>query len=188
MFSLTEKQALRRDLRRARAEAVGTLSPDQQREVETALAARIETLVALGGAVASYAPMGHEVDPSPVEALADGPVLLPYFAGRDAGMTFRRSGGELEAGPWGVMQPSADAAPMRPDILLVPLVGATKAGDRLGQGQGHFDRTIAELRASGPLLTIGLAWDCQIVETLPTDPWDEVLDMIATPSALYRAR
>ncbi len=64
----------------------------------------------------------------------------------------------------------------------MPLLAVDRRGTRLGQGGGHYDRTLATLRAAGPVLAVGMAWDCQLVDALPTDPWDEPLDALATPS------
>ncbi|MEM8826894.1 MAG: 5-formyltetrahydrofolate cyclo-ligase [Pseudomonadota bacterium] len=182
-----DKDALRRDLRARRAAHVAGLTEGARREQEIALARQVAPVMESVGRLASYMPIGHEIRPDAIEADIPGPILIPWFASRDAPMLFRENDGGGRPGPWGVVQPDAAARSGTPDCLLVPLVGATPAGDRLGQGQGHFDRTIAKLRAEGPLVTIGLAWDCQIVPVLPTDDWDEVLDFVATPTRLYEA-
>ncbi|MBV7256655.1 5-formyltetrahydrofolate cyclo-ligase [Pacificimonas sp. WHA3] len=185
MHDLSAKDRLRRDLRAARAAHVGGLSDTGRRAAEQAVAEQIQDVVAAASCLGSYAPMGHEINPAAIEERGKGVIALPWFSNRASPMMFRNVTGALEPGPWGVMQPPSRAAPSRPDVLLVPLVGATPAGDRLGQGQGHFDRCISALRGEGPLTTIGLAWDCQMVEEVPTDTWDEMLDMIATPTRLY---
>lgn len=185
MHELSAKDRARRDLRSTRAAFVDSLTAEARADAGAALAIQVMKPLADAVTVASYAPMGHEIDPAAVEAKLKAKILLPWFADRGSGMQFREKTTNLQPGPWGVMQPPHDAELLEPDALLVPLVGATVKGERLGQGQGHFDRCVAALRAKGPLLTIGLAWDCQIVDSIPTDPWDEVLDYIATPTALY---
>jgi|TARA_R100000501_G_scaffold17783_1_gene33802 5-formyltetrahydrofolate cyclo-ligase len=187
MHDLSAKGRMRRDLRKARSEYVGSLSPEQRRRAEDDLAGQIAAVIEGVDCIASYAPMGNEIDPAAIERAARN-VALPWFSDRSTNMEFRMEGDFRESGPWGVEQPPFAAPLARPAVILVPLVGATRAGDRLGQGQGHFDRCIADLRSSGSLTTVGLAWDCQIVEALPTDPWDETLDYVATPTALYRCR
>lgn len=157
-------------------------------EAESALADHVQPLLSPDAVLASYAPVGAEISPAQIEAAHDGPVLLPWHASRNAEMQFCPMTSRTVSGPWGVPQPATCNAFQRPDIVLVPLVGATPRGDRLGQGQGHFDRALAALRGGGPLICIGLAWDCQIVEDLPTDHWDETLDFVTTPSRLYRCR
>jgi 5-formyltetrahydrofolate cyclo-ligase len=79
-------------------------------------------------------------------------------------------------------QPSDDAEPLTPDVLFVPLVGFTPALERLGQGGGHYDRWLAE---HPPRLTIGLAWDVQACDTLPTEHHDQRLDAVITPTRIY---
>ncbi|MHA7818146.1 MAG: 5-formyltetrahydrofolate cyclo-ligase [Erythrobacter sp.] len=114
-------------------------------------------------------------------------VALPYFAANDASMTFRDfvdplGESELETGPYSIRQPDPEAQECTPDILFVPLVGFTERLERLGQGGGHYDRWLA----THPQATaIGLAWDAQLVESLPVEPHDMALDAVVTPTRLY---
>ncbi len=74
------------------------------------------------------------------------------------------------------------------DIILLPLVGFDRYGNRLGMGGGFYDRTLARLNhcdMKRPLL-IGLAHHCQEVEQLQTQSWDIPLDIIATDKELIR--
>lgn len=66
--------------------------------------------------------------------------------------------------------------------MFVPCVGFTADGGRLGQGAGHYDRWLA---AHPSAVAIGLAWDCQLVDELPTEPHDHPLDAVVTPTRLY---
>jgi len=102
----------------------------------------------------------------------------------------RRAPPANEPSPWGVLQPSATADGLAPDLVLVPLVAADRNCTRIGHGKGHYDRAIAHLRAGNPrLITIGLAWDTQILDDpIPGDPWDEPLDAIATPKEWIQCR
>ena len=50
---------------------------------------------------------------------------------------------ELRPGRYGVLEPPALAAVTRPeegDLVLVPGVAFDRAGNRLGRGQGYYDR------------------------------------------------
>lgn len=114
-------------------------------------------------------------------------IALPCFATRGAPMTFRHhtdpyAQDDLEVGPFGILQPAADADPLVPEIFFVPLVGFTAEGARLGQGGGHYDRWLAE---HAPLLAVGLAWDAQLCGALPTEPHDVALDAVVTPTRIY---
>jgi 5-formyltetrahydrofolate cyclo-ligase len=114
-------------------------------------------------------------------------IALPHFAMRDAAMTFRHytdphGQTDLASGPFGMMQPGEDAKPLTPDVLFVPLVGFTALLERLGQGGGHYDRWLAEHPAA---TAIGLAWDAQLCESLPTEPHDRQLNAVITPTRIY---
>lgn len=75
------------------------------------------------------------------------------------------------------------------DLLLMPLVGFDLNGYRLGMGGGFYDTSLAYLRRRSawkkPFL-MGIAYECQKVETLPRDPWDIPLDAVLTEKKLYR--
>ena len=114
-------------------------------------------------------------------------LTLPRFATRTAPMEFARftdpyDESDLEIGPFGMLQPLADAPVDDPDVLIVPLVGFTAKGERLGQGGGHYDRWLA---TRPNVRTVGLGWDCQLTETLPTEPHDQRLDAVVTPTRMY---
>lgn len=133
--------------------------------------------------IASYAAVGDEMDPQFVEA-EFGAHAFPRIEGR--GLRFHVAEWRaLVPGPMNIPQPRADAPEAEPRLLLVPLIAATPGGVRLGQGGGYYDRTLARLRATGPAVAVGLAWDCQIAEMLPREAHDEVLDWIATPTRLF---
>ncbi len=114
-------------------------------------------------------------------------LALPHFADRAVPMTFRHhtdpyAQDDLEVGPFGILQPSAEAETLVPEVLFVPLVGFTADGARLGQGGGHYDRWLAE---QPPLLAVGLAWDAQLCDALPSEAHDRPLDAVVTPTRIY---
>jgi 5-formyltetrahydrofolate cyclo-ligase len=190
MDQASRKSQLRKALRQTRREHV-TAQPDAIRALlfhrpPAPLLAKIgdEAVIGLYDATADEAPAAgyarffHE---------AGHRVTLPFFAANDAGMTFRayvdpHGDSKLEPGPYGIRQPGPDAEELTPDVLFVPLVGFTSALERLGQGGGHYDRWLA---AHPQALTIGLAWDAQLVESLPTEPHDMALDAVITPTRIY---
>jgi len=114
-------------------------------------------------------------------------LALPWFADRTAPMQFREwhdpfEHSDLEQGPFG-LQPKSDAAQTVPHTAFVPLIGFTADGQRLGQGGGHYDRWLA---AHPHVLPIGLAWDMQLVDSLPVEPHDRALAAVITPTRFYR--
>ena len=97
-------------------------------------------------------------------------------------MTFRR-GPASEIGPWGLLQPALGQPPVAPDLVLLPLVGCDPLGNRIGMGQGHYDRALANLPPNARL--VGIGWDFQMLpEPREPDPWDQPLHAFACPAGL----
>lgn len=71
-----------------------------------------------------------------------------------------------------------------PHVVLVPGVSFDPEGNRLGLGQGFYDRYIAELPRR-PFL-IGVAFDEQMVRKIPMEDHDIQMDIVVTPSHIYR--
>jgi len=143
-----------------------------------------------GGPVAGYWPYRSEADPRPLmRRLADfGRTLaLPVIEHPD--VIFRRwiEGVDLVDAGFGTLGPDAGADAVRPAVLLVPLACFDAQGNRIGWGQGHYDRVIERLLADGePLMTIGIAFSCQQVGAIPAEPHDRPLDWIATEQGMFR--
>ena len=132
--------------------------------------------------IGAYAATGSEADILSLLTTALGPdqrIALPFFTARGAPMQFRewQAGDALEAGPYKVAQPLASAAPALPDLLLIPLLGFDRNLNRLGQGGGHYDRYCA---AHPDALRIGIAWDVQEIDLVPTEATDVPLNAILT--------
>lgn len=114
-------------------------------------------------------------------------LALPRFAARGDAMAFHAwtdpfEDGDLEAGPYGHLQPAAAAEPVTPDLVIVPLLAFTASGHRLGQGGGHYDRWLADHPTVTP---VGIGWDSQLVDTLPLEPHDRLLRAVITPTRFY---
>lgn len=61
------------------------------------------------------------------------------------------------------------------EAILVPGVGFTLKGDRLGRGAGHYDRLLAR---AAPCQRIGVCWQEQLLEEIPLDPWDQPVSLV----------
>ena len=179
-----DKIALRRRAREQRRAFVESLPPKTRADLEGALADHLAPLLAQSRQVGAYAPLPDEISPLPAVARAEGATIgFPAF--RDHQTPFRFLAGEpVESGPFGILQPPLDTPEMRPDLVLVPLVAIDGRGTRLGQGKGHYDRVLPELKRAGALL-IGVGWTVQkLDETLETEAWDVPMDGFAHPQGL----
>jgi 5-formyltetrahydrofolate cyclo-ligase len=88
---------------------------------------------------------------------------------------------DLIPGAYSIPEPKMDCRlPVRYedcDLCIIPGVAFDEKGHRLGHGMGFYDRL---LRFPHQALKIGLAFEVQMVKTLPTEPHDVALDMILT--------
>ena len=177
------KAALPAEALAARRAFARSLDPALRAELEDQLARRVIPHLIGARVVAAYHPLKDEISPAPILAgLGPGQRgVLPWFAAPDTRMLWREAPA-TEPSPWGVLQPPASAAALAPDLVIVPLVLADRAGTRIGHGKGHYDRALDHLRSGGGVRTIGIGWDDQLSDTpLPADQWDVPLDAVATP-------
>lgn len=185
------RRALRQQLRRSRR----ALSLSQQQQAETAI---VEPVLALLSrlqlqVVALY--LANDGEPS-TNALAHAlwqtgcqltlPVIHPFTRKHLLFLHYSAST-VMTSNQYGIKEPVLDCTSVVPlhahGALLMPLVGFDQRANRLGMGGGYYDRTLASIRecTQRPRL-IGIAHDCQYVETLPCASWDVPLDAIVTPT------
>ncbi|MHC4429114.1 MAG: 5-formyltetrahydrofolate cyclo-ligase [Planctomycetota bacterium] len=72
-------------------------------------------------------------------------------------------------------------APLLPtmvDLVVVPGLAFDPLGHRLSRGVGYYDRFLGRLRRSAT--TVGLAFEVQIIESVPANEWDMSVDIVVT--------
>ena len=187
---MDEKQLLRARYRRARRAHVAALPGTMRRLLFLRPPAPIADLAPEGSPIGLY----HATpDEAPARAYAQWfyengrAIALPWFAARGEAMRFRLwqdpyDDAGLEPGPYGALQPGADAPEVTPTLAFVPLLAFTARGERLGQGGGHYDRWLANHSQTIP---VGLGWDCQLADSLPFEPHDRQLRAVVTPTRFY---
>ena len=86
----------------------------------------------------------------------------------------------MTEGAFGILEPVGDVevAPETIDLMIVPARAFTPQGDRLGRGGGFYDKymSLEGFRA----VKYGVAFSCQIFDTLPVDPHDIPVDEVFT--------
>ncbi len=117
--------------------------------------------------------VGHRKRPAGFGITRPGPSLI-----------FRiwTPGAPLKRAKFGLQEPGDECPEVQPELVLVPLLGFDRKGNRLGYGAGYYDAGLRRLRSQGPVTAIGVAFDEQEFPDIPHGPQDERLDMILTPS------
>ena len=88
-------------------------------------------------------------------------------------------------GRFGNWEPTGDAVPAdKLTLALVPGLAFTRDGGRLGRGKGFYDRFLEPIRDK--CFLVGAGHDFQLVDDLPAEPHDVVMDAVVTPSKVWR--
>jgi len=193
--STDEVRAARRRLRRLRLE----LDDDERASAERAILHFLERLgvIRRGARVALYLPMPGEVDVRPCLERAwrrSATVFVPRISSRRRGrMSFVRwtPGAAQRRNSFGILEPAGTIRPtpvLQLDVVVVPVVGFDRRGNRLGMGAGFYDRALRRRldparRWRRPRL-VGVAFACQELTAIPTSSWDVPLDLIVTERGL----
>jgi 5-formyltetrahydrofolate cyclo-ligase len=144
-----------------------------------------------GSTVSGFAAIRDEINPAQLLAWLheEGFMLaLPVMVGKGLPLVMRAwsPGDALAAAAWGIAEPLDDKPEVFPDVVLVPLLAFDAHGTRLGYGGGFYDRTLAKLRKIKPVTAVGVAYDEQKVDAVPTEVYDQALDWVLTPSGPHK--
>ncbi|HLZ75372.1 5-formyltetrahydrofolate cyclo-ligase [Phenylobacterium sp.] len=138
--------------------------------------------------VGAYCAQGSELDPGPIlQAILElnaghAQAALPVALDKNSPLKFRlwRPDQPLEKDACGIPSPPASAPEVLPNLLITPLLAFDRRGGRLGQGGGHYDRTLKALRRQRPVFVLGVAFSGQEIDEAPMDAHDQRLDAIVT--------
>lgn len=138
--------------------------------------------------VSAYLPLNNEVETKPIIDFLikeDKRVFVPQFANYEYRFCEFKDWNDLEEGPLGILQPktqdsiSADLL----DVAILPGVAFDLRCMRLGYGKGVFDQLLEGSKA----YRIGLAYYFQIVEKLPREKHDLVMNVVVTEKRIIRS-
>ena len=106
-------------------------------------------------------------------------LALPFAKRQPVQMHYRRWNGETPSARDECNMATANGALLVPDVVLVPCVGFTKSGQRLGYGGGYFDRWLA---ANPQVTSIGVAWAATEIGDVEFDAQahDQMLSLVVT--------
>lgn len=138
--------------------------------------------------IGAYYPIGSEILTQDIiqELLSKGKnVFLPKVIGDK--MEFRRVSdfSSLEKGSFDIMEPKDDCqVDNELDVILVPTVGISPTGVRLGYGYGYYDKFLAQYNTT----TISLILEKQIVKNIPKSDHDVLIDWIVTEDQILKTQ
>jgi 5-formyltetrahydrofolate cyclo-ligase len=180
----SDKSALRARVR----ESLRALTPENRAALSQALCdiARCQLAWQQSRAILFFAPLADEADVTPLlgDAWRTGQLTaLPRYDSSSGQYTAAVIQGvaDLSPGRFNVLEPKAGcpSVPLNQlDLVFVPGVAFDLTGTRLGRGKGFYDRLLAEFRGH----KCGVAFDTQIVATVPEEPHDVRVDSILTPA------
>lgn len=171
------KQALRKQMLLKR----GALSKAEVMGMSSAIADRLFACPRFSEAksAAFYIPKGNEVDTSGMiaRALREGKEVVVPVTDHHLGFCRFSSFEDLAPGKYGILEPKTRNPPAKePDVVIVPGVSFGLCMHRLGYGKGYYDRYLS----ASPAYRIGICFDFQLVEKMPTHENDERMDEIIT--------
>ena len=189
----TENQKLKAALRahlHARLENIS----DAVRAVESIeLCERLKSQMPSARTILFFAPLPDELDVWPVLelSLALGVnCALPFFDAEKkiyGAKIIQTLATDIVTGKFGVREPAASCTEIalnQFDLILVPGMAFDLSGNRLGRGQGFYDRLLEN--ASG--IKCGVCHDFQLLEKIPSEPHDAKVDFILTPMRCVRRK
>ena len=85
---------------------------------------------------------------------------------------------QLEVSFWGISEPIGNEAisPQNIDLIIVPALAFSSRGYRLGYGGGYYDRFLPQVVA----YKVGFCYP-EFLMDIPTEPWDQPVDLVITP-------
>ena len=195
MDTSKDKARLREQMRTLRK----AIAPDKRSTDEAALENRLFSLPALKRVkcIAVYSPIGSELrfasSLDRLFQLEQGPTIAFPIVRSEASMSFYRF--EANDDRSILAQPtkrvvdidsSRHIEPTQIDVMLIPGIAFDEKGHRLGQGGGYYDRYLPYVRKD--CMLIGVAFDEQIIDSVPVNSTDMPVNYVITPTRLISAR
>lgn len=193
-----DKREFRREMRARRRR----LSPQVQQRAAEKLRDQVVSSYSFltSRRIATYVPVGGEIDTTPIAFKARQmfkrcylPILHPYRPRRLVFAQYEASS-QMKPNRVGIDEPQVDPkrwfGPQQLDLILLPLVGFSTTGMRIGMGGGYYDTSLEYLNYRDtwkkPKL-IGVAYEFQKFDAgqVTADSWDVRLDGVFTESRFY---
>ncbi|RTZ61563.1 MAG: 5-formyltetrahydrofolate cyclo-ligase [Gammaproteobacteria bacterium] len=180
-----EKEKLRRELIEKRRK----LPKEEIERLSLKVIEKLKTLKEFKRAktVMLYYPARGEVDLRPLmeEVLQTKTLLLPKVTADNRLLALEvKDLNSLRKGAFGIYEPIGGKIfkPEKIDFIAVPGVAFDRKLNRLGMGKGFYDRFLPRVKG----FKVGVAYDFQLVESLPTEEHDAKLNAVVTSTEILR--
>lgn len=170
---------------------LASIDTSQRQTASEQIAAHLHGALKQASTILAYAALPTEVslDPFIASALAEGKqICIPRIDWAIKSMTsvaITNLADDLETGRYDIRVPKPGCALVEPaqlDVILLPGLAFDRVGNRLGRGAGFYDRFISALHDAGHRPTlIGVCYDAQILDSVPTEAHDHRVDLVITP-------
>lgn len=185
-----ESNAEKKSLRNLLLEKRDNTSFDLMKIASDKIAKKLKKINAFRDAqkIGLYYPIGSEVLTQDIiqELLSQGKdVFLPRVS--DENMDFKKISdfSSLESGSFDIMEPKIECETENNlDVIIVPTVGITPKGVRLGYGYGFYDRFLANHKTT----TISLTLEKQVVKNIPKSDHDVLIDWVVTEDKIIETQ
>lgn len=184
---IRKKAELRRDLRALRRE----LSEEIRNNAALCVRDKLVGLPQMNKAkvALAYMPMKYELDVLPaVQALVSmGKNVAFPLCTAENGLRFfvPTNDNSFVEGAYGILEPCPERCievfAEGLDAIILPGIGFDNKCNRLGQGGGYYDRLLARTSC----FTVGVGFDCQLVENIPTEDTDKRVDAVVLASKVF---
>jgi 5-formyltetrahydrofolate cyclo-ligase len=124
------------------------------------------------------------------EAFIDKEVVIPIINKKNHTLILSKlnSFKDLEEGPYGILEPKKEKIKEisinEIDLIIIPGTVFDLNGNRIGHGKGYYDKLLKNTKK--PI--IGLAFEFQIIEKIPTDKNDIPVDKIITEKRIINCK
>ncbi len=187
MTTIEQKRLLRARLRIAERE----LTEDYKRRADAEIIVRLLSMpeYVSAGTVFAFVGTARETDTSALlrDALRSGKRLCVPLCGDKGIMELKelKSLELLTPGAFGILEPPPELPSVSPEsveLAVVPCLGCSRAGRRLGRGGGYYDRFLE--RYKGPAAM--LCREALILEDIPTEAHDVPISIVITENGVFR--
>jgi len=177
----------RRDLRHSINNKRKNLTPEYVESVSVKVCENVKELDCFKQArkIASYIAVNGEINPITLE---NPEIEFSYPVIQKSGnLKFFHSNDRLVTGKYGIPEPAdgIEEEVEKLDLVILPLVAADIAGNRVGHGAGYYDKTFDPEKLSKRPKLVGLGYEFQVFQSIQPEAWDVPLDAVVTENEVF---